>query len=358
MTESSPENAPSSEVPAADSGREGHQESRPDSRPEGRPRGGRGDRERSVPKVKVFIEGRYLKHSRDLPQTLFFCPECKGHPRRRRKCERCEGFGKLTKDSVQELIGWVLGKAAGTRKHKFHGAGREDVDVRMLGDGRPFVFELLDPKVPNVDLAEIEAEINRRNEGRLEVRGFHWTQRGRVRELKEGQFAKEYRARVACEQLPDEAAVAACLGVRYDVAQKTPTRVAHRRADKVRKRWIEIVEVEPTEAREGEDAAVLVTLRTQHGTYVKEAVSGEGGMTEPSLASKLGLGESVCSELDVLAILEEEEPSKEEDTEPQATESRATESRATEVRGTRSEPAEDSAPQKAPAKPSSFGAGL
>ena len=97
------------------------------------------------PKTKVFLEGRYRKLSRDLPQTVFFCPDCKGHPRRRKKCARCEGYGKLTKDSVQELIGWVAGKAFGTRKHVFHGAGREDVDVRMLGKGRPFVVELVDP---------------------------------------------------------------------------------------------------------------------------------------------------------------------------------------------------------------------
>lgn len=44
------------------------------------------------PQVKLFLEGRYRKLSRDLPQTVFFCPECKGHPRRRRKCARCEGW--------------------------------------------------------------------------------------------------------------------------------------------------------------------------------------------------------------------------------------------------------------------------
>lgn len=264
-----------------------------------RPREQRGG---GAPRTKVYVEGRYLKHSRDLPQTVFFCPECKGHPRRRRGCEKCEGFGKLTKDSVQELIGWVLGKAAGTRKHKFHGAGREDVDVRMLGEGRPFVFELIDPKVGSVDLAEVEAEINSRNEGRLEVRGFHWTQKSRVRELKEGQFAKEYRARVAAENEPDAGALEEALGERYEVAQKTPSRVAHRRADKVRERWIEVLDVSPEQ-----DGVLGVTLRTQHGTYVKEAVSGEGGMTSPSLAEKLGLGEAKCLELDVLAILEEEQ---------------------------------------------------
>lgn len=255
------------------------------------------------PKAKLFIEGRYLKHCRDLPQTVFFCPECKGHPRRRRGCEKCDGFGKLTRDSVQELIGWVIGKAAGTRKHKFHGAGREDVDVRMLGDGRPFVLELVGPKSPQIDLAELESLINDRNEGRLEVRGLHWTQKGRIRAIKEGQFAKEYRARVEVSDAPDEASIESLVGRRYDVEQQTPSRVAHRRADKVRERWIEVREVAPVD---GEADMIDVTLRTQHGTYVKEAISGEGGMTTPSIAELLSIESAKCVALDVLAILNEE----------------------------------------------------
>lgn len=27
-----------------------------------------------------------------------------------------------------------------------HAAGREDIDVRMLGTGRPFIFEVMDPR--------------------------------------------------------------------------------------------------------------------------------------------------------------------------------------------------------------------
>src|SRR5262249_7999548 len=123
----------------------------------------------NAPHAKVFIEGRYRKLTRDLPQTVFFCPECKGHPRRRQGCALCGGFVKLTRDWVQELIGWVVGAAFKTRKNKFHGAGREDVDVRMLGAGRPFVMELVNPKVLDVDLARVEAEVNRRNPGRLEI---------------------------------------------------------------------------------------------------------------------------------------------------------------------------------------------
>jgi tRNA pseudouridine synthase 10 len=258
------------------------------------------------PKTKVFLEGRYRKLCRDLPQTVFFCPDCKGHPRRRRKCARCEGFGKLTKDSVQELIGWVAGKAFGTRKHRFHGAGREDVDVRMLGGGRPFVLELVDPKVFQVDLAELEAEINRRNEGRLEVVGLHWTEKSRIALLKETPHAKEYEALVELGGPVDPARLAELAGQRFEVTQHTPDRVAHRRADKDRVRWIEFRALEPVESPEApEPALVRVRLSTQHGTYVKEVLSGEEGKTEPSLASLLGVP-CRCRELDVLAILDAE----------------------------------------------------
>lgn len=254
------------------------------------------------PKVKVYLEGRYLKHVRDLPQTVFFCPDCKGHPRRRKKCERCEGYGKLTRDSVQELVAWVAGRAFKTRRNKFHGAGREDIDVRMLGTGRPFVLELLGPQVLQVDLAELEAEINRRNEGRLEIRGLHWAEKARVRILKETPHAKQYEARVEIDGEVDPARVEELLGRgRVTVTQRTPERVAHRRADKDRERWVEFLTFEP-HAPEG---LWQLSMRTQHGTYVKEVLSGEEGKTRPSLGELLGVS-CRCVELDVTAILDPE----------------------------------------------------
>jgi len=254
-----------------------------------------------IPRAKIYLEGRYKKLSRNLPQTVFYCPECKGHPRRRRKCERCEGFGKLTRESVQELVGWVAGKAFGTRKNKFHGSGREDVDVRMLGSGRPFVLELIAPRVHDVDLAELEAEINRRNEGRLEIQGLHWTEKTRIAHLKETPHAKEYGALISVDGEIDLDAVD-FLGERIDVLQKTPRRVAHRRAAKDRERWVEYLAIEPAQ---DVPSHYRVRIRTQHGTYVKEVLSGEDGQTEPSLTSLLGVP-CRCEELDVLAILDED----------------------------------------------------
>jgi tRNA pseudouridine synthase 10 len=265
------------------------------------------------PNSKVFVEGRYRKLVRDLPQTVFYCPDCKGHPRRRKKCERCEGFGKLTRESVQELIGWVAGKAFGTRKNKFHGAGREDVDVRMLGNGRPFVLELVNPKSFDVDLAGLEAEINRRNEGRLEVQGLHWTEKARVAVIKETPHAKQYEAIVELEADADPARLAELEGSRHEVTQHTPGRVAHRRAKKDRVRWVEFNGLEP----DAEDPRRLrVRLTTQHGTYVKEVLSGDDGNTQPSLTSLLSIP-CRCVELDVAAILDAEgEPEPEYEAPP------------------------------------------
>lgn len=259
-----------------------------------------------LPKSKVFVEGRYRKLTRDLPQTVFFCPECKGHPRRRRGCARCEGFGKLTRDSVQELIGWVAGAAFKTRKNKFHGAGREDVDVRMLGQGRPFVLEMVNPKIVDVDLAAVEAEVNRRNAGRLEVHGLHWTEKARVRAIKETPHAKEYEARVAVEGEVAPETIAGIVGRRIAVTQQTPARVAHRRADKARERWIEFASVERID--DGAEPGVThwrAHIRTEHGTYVKEVINGESGSTTPSLSELLGRP-CRCLELDVVAILDEQ----------------------------------------------------
>ena len=56
----------------------------------------------------------------------------------------------------------------------------------------------------------------------------------------------------------------------------------------------------------GDEHALDVTIRTQAGTYVKEAISGENGMSEPPLAELLGVGSAECASLDVLAILDED----------------------------------------------------
>lgn len=250
-----------------------------------------------APGVRVLFEGRYRKLVRDLPQTVFFCPECKG-----RGCARCEGFGKLTKDSVQELIARVAMPRFKARRNKFHGAGREDLDVRMLGNGRLFVFEMLKARRPEADLQELAAEVNRRFEGRIEIFDLRLCGRRRVAEIKETRCAKEYLARVKFgEGFPGDEEMGRrlkALQARESVTilQTTPARVAHRRSLLDRERWIRLLSWE-------QDAGDwLLLIRSAHGTYIKEAVSSDEGRTKPSLSDLLGVPCS-CAALDVMAIL-------------------------------------------------------
>jgi len=56
-----------------------------------------------------------------------------------------KGHGKM--DSVQELIaGEIKDEIFGADEVYLHGSGREDIDVRMLGDGRPFILEFINPR--------------------------------------------------------------------------------------------------------------------------------------------------------------------------------------------------------------------
>jgi len=246
--------------------------------------------------MRVFFEGRYRKFVRDLPQTVFFCHECKG---RGKGCSHCGGYGKLTKDSVQELLTRVAMPRFRARRNKFHGAGREDVDVRMLGPGRPFVYEVLQPKNPRPDLEELAGEVNRRYAERIEVLGLRWCGRERVAEVKGARQTKEYEAVIVPSAPLDGGVLRSLLGRRIEVVQRTPRRVAHRRADLERRRWIEVVSCEPIE-----DGRWRLRIRSEHGTYIKEAISGEEGRTQPSVASLLGVA-CTCSELDVVGVYDE-----------------------------------------------------
>ncbi|MFK7741199.1 MAG: tRNA pseudouridine(54/55) synthase Pus10 [Planctomycetota bacterium] len=252
-------------------------------------------------RTNVHLESRYRKLRRGLPQTVFYCPECKGNRRRRRSCRKCEGFGKLTRESVQELIGRRLLPAMQAKTGKFHGAGREDIDVLMLGKGRPFVYEVVGARRPDVDLEALRLEIEERSEGAIELAPFRRVERKRVVYWKETHFTKDYRAEVTLAGQVAPERLDAVRGFDAEIVQRTPQRVAHRRSDLERKRRIEVQGLADLGG-----GRLELRLRCQHGTYVKEWVSGDEERTSPSLAHLLGVG-CVCSVLDVEEILTPDE---------------------------------------------------
>ena len=249
------------------------------------------------PRSNLYLESRYRKLKRGLPQTIFYCPKCKGDRRRRRGCQHCEGFGKLTKDSVQELIGRRMVPQMQAKLGKFHGAGREDIDVLMLGQGRPFVFEVVGARNPNLDLEELRRDIVERAEGAIELAPFERVERKRVVYWKETHFDKVYRADVALQAMPTDERLATVRAFAGGILQRTPQRVAHRRADLERERRLRVLALDVKD-----EQTLELRVVCQHGTYVKEWISGDEERTTPSLAKLLGVG-CHCAVLDVEEIL-------------------------------------------------------
>ena len=243
----------------------------------------------------LFIYGRYRKLVRGLPQTHWPCRRCRG-----RGCPECSFTGKQYQESVEELVSPPILEAARGSGSAFHGSGREDIDARMLGEGRSFIVEIREPRVRSLDLHHLEEEINRRAAGKVEVRGLKFVERGMVERLKASLSEKLYRARVRFERpVSAEELQQALQDLVGPIEQRTPRRVAHRRADKVRRREVHEIRGELVDEHEA-----LLEMRCDGGLYVKELISGDEGRTNPSLAGILKVPAEVV-ELDVLEIFED-----------------------------------------------------
>jgi len=314
-----------------------------------------------------YVYGRYRKLERGIPQTKWPCRACKG-----RGCVKCDQTGLQYLSSVQGLIGDPLLEIFGSKEHAFHGMGREDIDVRCLGRGRPFVIEMKKPIKRDVDCDMIMQTINEAASGKLEVSSMRPSNRSEVVRVKDTPAEKSYTIQYKIEaitqaeldvltqvmevpknnqdrnrrrkdhhrgkkrkneeekveidfsQLKKAELVALCeeKGIAKSgtkdvlierlsnfkeetlplpdpdyvmeimeklqgctLAQRTPERVAHRRADKIRRR--KVIETSEPHIEVGEDGILVgkFNLRCESGTYVKETVHGDGGRTQPSIAS-------------------------------------------------------------------------
>lgn len=238
----------------------------------------------------IFIYGRYRKLERGIPQTKWYCRKCHGDG-----CDYCGGSGKMYEDSVEELVAHeVMAVTEGTDE-SFHGAGREDIDVRMLGPGRPFILEVTEPRRRHLGLETLQQDINAYADGRVEVSGLRLASRGKVAEIKEASWSKTYRAVIALHGRGKiNEAVRVLRGIYIN--QRTPSRVAHRRADRVRKRKILGLTVEQQDA---DEATLRITAES--GTYIKELFTGDDGRTTPSFSELADTAVDV-KKLDVIGI--------------------------------------------------------
>jgi tRNA pseudouridine synthase 10 len=243
----------------------------------------------------VFIGGRYLKHSRSIPQSIWHCRRCWG-----KGCSQCGYTGREYPTSVSEIIGIPVAELFQAHDFKFHAAGREDVDALVEGGGRPFVLELKRPRKRFLDLAKAEELVNMRSGGLVTVRGLRYTTRKEMRELKltSHMTVKTYAVSAEFEKELDLARLAEVESILRDVIveQWTPLRVLKRRGDKLRRKMVYEVKATPTGPK-----TVIFTIRCQGGLYVKELITGDAGRTKPNIADIL-LNNPVKIELTVTNV--------------------------------------------------------
>lgn len=251
------------------------------------------------PKVRIqinplYIEGKYNKYKRGIPQTKWPCTKCKG-----RGCEACNGTGKQYPESVEELISEHFLKLTKGRQAKFHGAGREDIDVLMLGSGRPFVLEIKEPKIRNLDLAKIESEINVINEGKTAYHNLHLCERRRKAQIKQSSpdTYKVYNAIVKCDEEYDKNKLDEVTKL-DEIHQQTPQRVLRRRTDMVRIKHVLDLSYEIIDEK-----TFSMRIKTEGGLYIKELISGDDGRSQPNISGILGV-KAICEQLDVIEVSE------------------------------------------------------
>ncbi|XP_045538485.1 putative tRNA pseudouridine synthase Pus10 [Papilio machaon] len=259
----------------------------------------------------LYLGGRYIKLSRDLPQTPWILSGRRVMP---------SSVQEIIFQPIADLYG--MSEAEAERRLKLIAAGREDVDVRCLGQGRPFAIEITDPQ-RQLTTEELEKACKLiASGGDVIVKKLVPIVKDDLILLKKGEETKTKTYEAICIKLThsefdqiDPVTPVTVTDVdierintyrntaegdeaRIEISQATPIRVLHRRPLLTRTRHI--IEVHASKVP-GYPQLLLLRVRTSAGTYVKEWVHGELGRTRPALAHVLGARADLLA-LDVTAV--------------------------------------------------------
>ncbi|XP_042495230.1 tRNA pseudouridine synthase Pus10 isoform X1 [Macadamia integrifolia] len=237
-------------------------------------------------RTPIYIGGRYLKYSRNVSQSRWIIDD--------------ERMGQA---SVEEIIGGNIVPLLRGDDYKFHAAGREDIDVRMLGSGRPFLIEVQNARdVPScVAVKQMEQKINNLEDRLVAVKNLKVVGNQGWNLMREGEAEKQkqYAALVWISRPLEEEDLQTISSFKdMRILQRTPIRVLHRRSPLEREKiihWMKVGRIT------GSSQYFLLYLCTQAGTYIKEFVHGDFGRTHPSIGSILGCRAEIL-QLDVTDV--------------------------------------------------------
>ncbi|MFH1328923.1 MAG: tRNA pseudouridine(54/55) synthase Pus10 [Candidatus Bathyarchaeota archaeon] len=253
------------------------------------------DEEITLQIAPLLISGHYRKFVAGISQSKWLCRNCGG-----KGCQVCGGTGKRYSDSVQEIVATPILKLTGGEDTTFHAGDTEDIDAKVLGNGKPFIIEVKKPRKRNINLATIKKQVN--TSKKVEVEDLHFAAGDHIKKIKMAESAEKiYQVIIEVGEGITEKDIAnlqktlsAC-----QVKQETTKRAIHRRVNRVQERYIY-----ETKIRKMTPKKIEMTIRCQGGLHLKELISGDNGRTDPSVA-KILLKNVKCIEMNVLGIQRE-----------------------------------------------------
>ena len=229
--------------------------------------------------MPLYLKGKYLKFGRYISQMVWIGKD----------------GAKKYKLSVEEECRKLLDIVSGINI-RIHASGREDVDARMLGNGRPLIIEVSNPKNRDVDLSRVREALTGNPWVRVVV--DKKVSPSAVTWLKESNPHKVYRVvtysdgKISNIELHNLRK----FFTNRTIKQLTPRRVLGRKKEHLR-----IKKVYEVNAKLLHSNIIEFVVKCDGGLYVKELVHGDDGRTSPSFAEFLQKNLTVLL-LDVLKV--------------------------------------------------------
>ena len=233
-----------------------------------------------------YIYGNYIKLDREIGQTEF-----------------SKNGVKLSLSSVDEELKNFLKKIFLNNSEDlvFSAGGREDRDVRMLGEGREFIYAVYNAKKHySLDFFSINQLINNTLK-KVKVKNLRICDKKYFEKLKnaENEKIKIYSAFVWSKaEIKDELYKKINNVENLKINQITPLRVLHKRVLKSREKIIYKLNIQEII----NPHFFILEVKSSAGTYIKEFINGDLGRTSPSLCDILG-DECDIIQLDVQDII-------------------------------------------------------
>ena len=102
----------------------------------------------------LFITARYTKAKRGIPQKRQKCDDCDG-----KGCPTCSWGGSTDTPSVESAVADYLVSIFDSKKARFSWVGSEDDESLVLGNGRPFYAEIIEPKKRKIATAKFRVKL-------------------------------------------------------------------------------------------------------------------------------------------------------------------------------------------------------